>query len=822
MIGRDFTRVDDYLAVAEGLPSAGDWLDGLRSEAAASLRANGFPARDEAWKYTRASRLLQEAFTPATALDESIALPPGPWGEQPRLVFVDGVVSPSLSTMAGSVMDQVPPELRGRFGGALSGGGFADLNLALLRDGAVLHLPSGPLHLVHVSTGGQRLTAVRHLLVADAGHAELYEHFVTVGAGTHLTTAAVEVFIGNGATVRHTRVLDEGPEVLHVATVAAKVSAMGAYRFASVILGSHVARVEVAVELAGEGAQTDLSGLALLRDEQHADHHFLVDHATPQATSSQTVRSVADGKSRSVYTGAVIVRKGAVGTDSQQLHQALLLSDDAVANTRPWLEIDNDDVSCAHGAAIGSIDEESLFYLPTTGSFSAAGPCPADVGFCGDHPRGAARGLCTECAGGAGPRLAGGKRMSALPTERIFDVAAVRSQFPILAREVNGRPLVYLDSAASAQKPNAVIDAVARYYREDHANVHRGVHTLSQIATAAYEQARVASARFLGANEAREVVFVRGCTEAINLVAHSVGQQLVAGDEIVVSTIEHHSNIVPWQLVAARTGAVLRVAPVHDDGSLDFEGYQRLLGPRTRMVSMVHVSNALGTRMPVRDVVEAAHAVGAQVMLDGAQAVVHGPVDVQTIGCDFYAFSGHKVYGPTGIGVLWGRAEALEALEPYQGGGEMIAQVSFDGSTWAEIPAKFEAGTPNIAGAVGLGAALDWVSAVGRADIEAYESKVLAHGTSLLSGIAGLRLIGTAPQKAGVLSFVVDGVHPQDLATLLDEQGIAVRTGHHCAEPAMRRFGVEGTIRASLGVYTTIEEMEALAKGVAKAVRILG
>ena len=402
-----------------------------------------------------------------------------------------------------------------------------------------------------------------------------------------------------------------------------------------------------------------------------------------------------------------------------------------------------------------------------------------------------------------------------------LDLGAIRAQFPILAREIGGKPLVYLDSAASAQKPEAVIEAIARYYREDHANVHRGVHTLSQVATQAYEQGRASAARFLNAASAREIVFVRGCTEAINLVASSFGQSLAEGDEIVVSTIEHHSNIVPWQLVAARTGAVLREAPVRDDGSLDVDAFEALLSPRTKMVSMVHVSNALGTVMPVARVVAAAHAVGAQVLLDGAQATVHGPVDVQALGCDYYAFSGHKVYGPTGIGVLWGRQDRLEALPPYQGGGEMIASVSFAGSTWAEVPAKFEAGTPNIAGAVGLGAALDWLDALGRDRVAASEAKVLAHGTALLEGIEGLRLIGTAPEKAGVLSFVVEGVHAQDLATLLDEQGIAVRTGHHCAEPAMRRFGVAGTIRASLAVYTTAAEMDALAEGVRRAVRIL-
>jgi len=403
-----------------------------------------------------------------------------------------------------------------------------------------------------------------------------------------------------------------------------------------------------------------------------------------------------------------------------------------------------------------------------------------------------------------------------------FDVDAVRAQFPALQQQVNGHPLVYLDSAASSQKPAAVIEAIDHYYRHDNANVHRGVHTLAARATEAYESGRTAAASFLGASDRDEVVLTGGTTDAINLVAATLGQRFEPGDEIVVSRIEHHSNIVPWQLLCARTGAVLRVAPVHDDGSLDLEAFAALLGPRTRLVSMVHISNALGTVMPVRDVIRLAHDAGALVLLDGAQAVVHGPVDVTELGCDLYAFSGHKVYGPTGIGVLWGRRELLASLPPYRGGGEMIDTVSLEiGSTWAAPPALFEAGTPHIAGSVGLAAALTWLQDLGRAEVAEWESRVLAHGTAILDDIEGLRRIGTAPQRAGVLSFVLDGVHPQDLASLLDLQGIAVRTGHHCAEPAMRRFGIDGTIRASLAAFTTLDDLDRLGAAVQKGARML-
>lgn len=402
-----------------------------------------------------------------------------------------------------------------------------------------------------------------------------------------------------------------------------------------------------------------------------------------------------------------------------------------------------------------------------------------------------------------------------------YDVEAVRAQFPVLSRTVHGRPLVYLDSAASAQKPLAVIEAMDAYLRNEHANVHRGVYELSGAATTRYEHARESARRFLGAASAKEIVFVRGTTEAINLVAHSWGSFLREGDEIVVSTIEHHSNIVPWQLLALRTGARIRVAPVHDDGSFDLAAFEALLGPRTRLVAVAHVSNSIGTILPVREIVERAHAVGAKVLVDGAQGIVHLPVDVQALGCDFYAFSGHKVYGPTGIGVLWGREALLEEMAPWQGGGEMIDTVSWEGTTWAELPAKFEAGTPAIAEAIGLGVALDWLEALGREDVAAHEAELLGYGTERLSAISGLRIVGTAPRKASVLSFVVDGVHPQDLATLLDEQGIAVRTGHHCAMPTMERLGITGTARASLGCYSTRADLDALGAGVERAIRVL-
>ena len=393
-----------------------------------------------------------------------------------------------------------------------------------------------------------------------------------------------------------------------------------------------------------------------------------------------------------------------------------------------------------------------------------------------------------------------------------FDVEKVRQDFPILKEKVHGKPLVYLDNAATSQKPQVVIDTVTQYYLAENANIHRGIHYLSERATDAYEGARAAVARFLNAAEPREIVFVRSTTEAVNLVAQSYARpRLQPGDEVVISTMEHHSNIVPWQIVCEQTGAVLRVVPINDAGELVLEEYERLLGPRTRFVAMVHVSNALGTVTPVKRIVELAHSRGVPVLLDGAQAAPRLPVDVRALDCDFYAFSGHKAFGPTGIGVLYGKAPLLEAMPPYQGGGDMILSVTFEKTLYNVVPFKFEAGTPHIAGGIGLGAAIEYLTGIGLERIAAYEHALLAYATDRVAAVPGVRLIGTAKEKVGVLSFVLNGVHAHDVGTILDQEGIAIRTGHHCAMPVMRRFGVPATARASLAFYNTRAEIDALA-----------
>ncbi|HUP37510.1 MAG TPA: cysteine desulfurase [Candidatus Limnocylindria bacterium] len=404
-----------------------------------------------------------------------------------------------------------------------------------------------------------------------------------------------------------------------------------------------------------------------------------------------------------------------------------------------------------------------------------------------------------------------------------LDVERIRKDFPILHQEVHGRPLVYLDSAATSQKPQVVLDALAEYYARNNANVHRGVHRLSERATDAYEGARARIQRFLNAAHPREIIFVRGTTEGINLVAQTYGRRAVGpGDEVVITALEHHSNIVPWQMLCEEKGAGLRVVPIDDTGEVDVDAYECLLGERTRLVAVAHVSNALGTIVPVKRMIEAARRRGIPVLIDGAQAVPHLRVDVRALDCDFYTFSGHKTYGPTGIGVLYGKTELLEAMPPFQGGGDMIKSVSFEKTVYNDLPYKFEAGTPDIAGAIGLGVALEYLEGLGLDRVAAHEHALLVHGTERLSSLPGLRLVGTAREKASVLSFLVDGVHAHDVGSILDREGIAVRTGHHCAMPVMTRFGIAATARASLGLYNRVEDIDALVEGLAKVREIFG
>ena len=403
-----------------------------------------------------------------------------------------------------------------------------------------------------------------------------------------------------------------------------------------------------------------------------------------------------------------------------------------------------------------------------------------------------------------------------------FDVNEIRKSFPVLEREVNNKLLVYLDNAATAQKPQSVIDALSYYYSNYNANIHRGIHSLAEEATAAYEATRVTVQKFIHASYPEEIIFTRGTTEGINLVAYTWGRQNIhAGDEIIISTMEHHSNIVPWQILCEEKHAVLKVVPVNDNGELLMDEFHNLLSPKTKLVSIVHVSNALGTINPVKEIIDAAHEVGAVVMVDGAQSTVHLTIDVQKMNCDFFAFSGHKVYGPTGIGVLYGKKEILENMPVFMGGGEMIKEVTFEKTTYNNLPYKYEAGTPNIADTIALKVALDYVTEVGKSNAKKYETELLQYATEELKKIPGLRIIGNAKNKVSLISFVIENIHPQDIGVLLDNQGIAVRTGHHCTQPLMKRFGIPGTVRASFAMYNTREEVDKLIAGLQKAIKML-
>ncbi len=404
-----------------------------------------------------------------------------------------------------------------------------------------------------------------------------------------------------------------------------------------------------------------------------------------------------------------------------------------------------------------------------------------------------------------------------------FDVRAVRAEFPALDQQVHGKPLVYLDNAATTQKPRVVIDALRRYYEHDNANIHRGVHALSERASKMYEDARGDVRRFINAKSDAEIVFTRNATESINLVARAWGDaNVVAGDEILITAMEHHSNIVPWQQLCARTGAVLKVAPIDDRGALIVPEFEKLLGPRTKMVAMTQLSNALGTVVPVAELTVKAHAAGAMVLIDGSQAAYHFATDVQALGCDFFVFTGHKVYGPTGIGVLYGREAVLDAMPPFLGGGDMISSVTFEKSTWNVLPYKFEAGTPHISGPLGLAAAIRFVQSIGFDAIHAHESALLDYATTRLQAVPGVTIIGTAPVKASVVSFVMDGIHPHDIGTIVDREGVAIRTGHHCAQPVMDRFGIPATARASMAMYNTTDDIDALVRALVRVQEVMG
>jgi cysteine desulfurase/selenocysteine lyase len=698
---------------------------------------------------------------------------------------------------------------------------FAAWNTAFFTDGGCLVVPSGvvvpdTVFFVFVSTAAADPTATfpRNLVIAgERSQVRFAEVFLPASGGIHLINTVTEIVAGADSAVDYCMVQRQASDSFHVSMVQADLGRDAGFASHSFSFGGALARHDLRVALDGEGAQCRLDGLFFLDVTGLVDNHTLIDHRKPHTTSRELYKGILGGQAQGVFNGAVIVRKDAQKTDAVQHSRNLLLSENAQIDTKPQLEIRADDVRCAHGASIGQLDQEALFYLRTRGVSDADARHILVRAF--------AEEIFTRVHDPAirryWERNAPKERPSSgpQPVGAAYDRAVFRNDFPGLHQNVHGKPLVYLDNAATTQKPYAVIEALDRFYRLDCSNVHRAVHELSDRATQAYEASRMSVKLFINARSEHEIIFVRGTTEAINLVANSYGRSRIKpGDEILISALEHHSNIVPWQLLCEQTGGRLVVAPINDAGELILERFEDLLGPKTAIVAIAHVSNALGTVVPVREIVRMAHGRNVPVLIDGAQAVSHFAVDVRELDCDFYAFSGHKLFGPTGIGILYGREKLLEEMPPYQGGGDMIRSVTFEKTTYNDLPYKFEAGTPHIAGAIGLGAAVNYLAGLGMENVSVYEKELLAYGDRALRGIPGLRLIGTAREKAGVLSFVLDGIHPHDVGSVLDRLGIAVRTGHHCAQPVMYRFGVPATTRASLAFYNTKSELDALADGI--------
>ena len=715
-----------------------------------------------------------------------------------------------------------------------------------------------PIYLLFVSTADDApsMSHPRNLIVAEEdSQATFVEDYVSLDGGAVFCNTVTELVAGDHTVLSHYMIEREHKQAFNISTLRIQQGRSANVVSHSVLLGGALVRNNVHPVLAGEGGECLINGLFIGNGRQHLDNYMLVEHASPRCGSRQFYNGILDGHAHGVFHGRIIVHKDAQKTDAKQTNRNLLLSDDAQIDTKPQLEIYADDVKCTHGATIGQIEEDALFYLRSRGIdevsarklllFAFASECLDRMkqGPVRKHVEGLINQLsvpdgqlCAWCVDREPPRghrkKLGGNRMTTaakrLPRESRppdvrdagagFDVEKVRADFPILRQKVRGRALVYLDNAATSQKPQVVIDAIASVLRAgQRQHPSWRAFPFRTCDGRVRSGARGRCNRFLNAADASEIIFVRGATEAINLVAQTYGRAHVhAGDEVLITAMEHHSNIVPWQILCEEKGARLRVAPISDSGELLLEEFENLLGPQTKIVAVTHVSNALGTINPVQRIIEMAHRGNIPVLVDGAQAVPHLKVDVQALDCDFYVFSGHKVYGPTGIGVLYGKSALLDAMPPYQGGGDMISSVTFEKTIYNKLPYKFEAGTPHVAGAIGLGAAIEYVNGLGMDNIAAHEHELLAYATETVSAIPGIRLIGTAKEKAGVLSFLLDSIHPHDIGTILDQEGIAIRTGHHCAQPVMQRFGIAATARASFALYNTREEVDALVEGIQK------
>ena len=821
-----------------------DALLPLRQKAIEHFTAAGFPTtKDEEWAFTNIAPLTRINFALAESMPVPVVLDDYRYGLN-GLVFVDGhfaLAHSHLNGLSAGVRVERLSEAIASNGDLVSGSlgqaattedeAFTALNTAFLQDGAVVYLPRGavveqPIHLLFVSTG-QRTNVVSHprvLVVAEANtQATIVESYVGLEAEPYLTNSVSEFFVGPNAVLDHYRVQRESAAAFHIAATHVREERAAQFRSTAITLGGRLTRHHVHTFLVGEGVDSTLNGLYIEDGAQHVDNHTLIEHAEPHCQSHEFYKGILGGRvhrrlprqdprapSRAKNRRLPDQPKSPAVGDGPNQHQA------PARNLRRRRQV----FARSHHRPARRRRPLLLafpWHRPPRGRPSA------DASLCRRSPRPRARPHSQRPARPASRSSAGPSRRRSCSVTVPLDVAKIRRDFPILGEKIRGKDLVYFDNGATTQKPLTVIYALQRYYAGENSNIHRGVHFLSQQATFAYERARGRVGQFINARESSEVVFVRGTTEALNLVAHSYGRsQLGPDDEIIVSQLEHHSNIVPWQMLCEEKGARLRVVPISDAGEFLFDEYERLLSERTRIVAVAHASNALGTILPVKEIVALAHQHGAVAVVDGAQGVPHLPVDVQYLDCDFYAFSGHKLFGPTGIGVLYGKQALLHAMPPYEGGGSMIEKVSFAGTTYAAPPARFEAGTPHIAGGMGLEAAIDYVNSVGREQIAAYEADLLAYADAALADIPGLRLIGTARERVAVLSFTLGDIHPHDIGTVLDAEGIAVRAGHHCAQPTMQFYQVPATVRASLAFYNTHAEIDALVAALHKVKKVFG
>ncbi len=816
----------------------------LRAAATARHAELGLPRRgDEPWRHTNTDVFAQGVFEPAgpesgngdlenaqaaaiagltadVRLIDGRVTSRGPAGRQTGGVSTN-LLSETDAPTFGTLADYTTH-------GRADGAGLWALNTARLLDGAVVNIPAGtrpeaPVYLhFHTDAAALNVSPRVFVTVGKGASVRVIEHHT--GHGASWTNAVTEIVVEAGATLDLIRLAEQGPDALNTASTFIAQAAGSHVTVHEIVLGARVSRSELNVSLNGPEAECALHGLYAVDGKRQSECHTTVRHAASHTRSRELYKGVLRDAGRGAFTGRILVDDGMKGCATEQQNPNLLLSADARVETQPQLEIRNNDVKAKHGATIGRLSAEAVFYLRSRGLSADAARRVLTVAFAAEIVDALPVAAARNHAQAALTRLLEAAAQAPAPARakpRGFDANALREQFPVLRQTVHGNPLAYLDNGATTQKPQFVLDAINQFYARDNANIHRAVHELGERATAGYEAARQTVARFLNAPSPEQIVFTKGTTEAINLVAYSfLRPRLKAGDEILVTGMEHHANLVPWHLACAATGAVMRHVPLLDDGRLDLDALPELLTPRTRLFAFAHVSNALGTVNPVKALIAQAHAAGVPVLIDGAQAVAHLPadeLDVTALGADFYVFSGHKIYGPTGIGVLYGKAEHLEAMPPWQGGGDMIREVFLESSTYAPPPSRFEAGTPPIAEAIGLGAALTWYMALDRDAALAHEHTLLDVATEMVRKLPGARIIGTAPRKVAVLSFVLDGVHPHDAGTIVNIEGVAVRAGHHCAQPVMARYGVPATIRATFAPYNTLADVEALERGLRRA-----